>query len=927
MVTRCDCSRRNDEAQVHRATRVMVYLSLAQQAVPARQAAKQASANISKQLDDSDSDNAPANKVINKYGKKAARRKRALKSSGESEELRLGNLGNPPRGGHAPQSSPDKRIGLGKKPQLALDVAGNRSSESELTPITPSEYSGKSHTPPASSSNHSSQPLRPFPLLTGTDNGNSNGGNKRKRPEPRSRPKPWMNKALGDYVWVLIDNHSRVFNHEDKAALDKEYIWWPAKISRLSPGKGVHVTVVLYGQAPSKVENVKVGYPAEDNILPFENLAGMAQFQDPSYVTPSHHELLDVLTSPRKKAKRDRNALEQRWHIAVLELNAERESSQGNQTGPSFIRCAGADGGIRPPSTRASDEESLPDVGEGIWKASLTSIPTGTNNGHDAKSKRKDSLPGHTRRRRRHRPKAVPLLKEEEDDDCIKQLQAGVWNPSDEAIWPLTDDMLQIPGELIFAMGKGTDRNHWPARVLEYIPPRNPREKEGRYRIEYLDRTTKILKRSSFFTSEEDGFATCKLGQFESSYDEVGNDSETEEPPEHHSRSRAASPVSSYPPPSKEDFCELDIRTQFVYTKPILTAILNERYPPARERHDKFLKGGAARKSAVDSASFRGELDPRSVTELHKWLYRWCLRDETDNPGPTDSIQVQQSEHVADRTGIPHANQDGVKDQHTLQKEEADENQAHKDQGDSTTSSDSTPDLQGSQMDGASRSFATPAVNDIAGVVECWDQLPSSMDIVSSPRQLPDSDVSMVNMESVDYDSPLSPLSESTPTPVEGPEVNLHLMKGDTNSPLRDLTEGEQAVQLTLPASNINNEGETTLLLPRQHGCPAFEALRMVEKLDYCLNVLLPEAIIQLLLWRKGLRNTVELLPPEEEQRLHDEGIKLLQVTDWVFDVIRLRRARERYIDKKNNGALASSQTSERGGGRLRNVGRVSYVE
>ena len=94
---------------------------------------------------------------------------------------------------------------------------------------------------------------------------------------------------------------------------------------------------------------------------------------------------------------------------------------------------------------------------------------------------------------------------------------------------------------------------------------------------------------------------------------------------------------------------------------------------------------------------------------------------------------------------------------------------------------------------------------------------------------------------------------------------------------------------------------------------------------QYCLNVLLPEAVIQILLWRKGLRSTMEILSLSEEERMHDEGIKLLQVTDWVFDVMRLRRSRERNLEK-NNGVMSSSQKSERGGGRLRKVGRVNYL-
>ena len=93
------------------------------------------------------------------------------------------------------------------------------------------------------------------------------------------------------------------------------------------------------------------------------------------------------------------------------------------------------------------------------------------------------------------------------------------------------------------------------------------------------------------------------------------------------SQNRYPSPSPASPPPTKEAFSELDVRSQFAYTKSILVAILNEQYAPARRRHDQFLKGGLARKSAAESAAMRGEMDPRSVGELQRWLCEWCLRE------------------------------------------------------------------------------------------------------------------------------------------------------------------------------------------------------------------------------------------------------------------------------------------------------------
>ncbi|KAF6763803.1 hypothetical protein DFP72DRAFT_873418 [Ephemerocybe angulata] len=77
---------------------------------------------------------------------------------------------------------------------------------------------------------------------------------------------------------------------------------------------------------------------------------------------------------------------------------------------------------------------------------------------------------------------------------------------------------------------------------------------------------------------------------------------------------------------------------------------------------------------------------------------------------------------------------------------------------------------------------------------------------------------------------------------------------------------------------------------PRQTGAPEYEAITPLQRLDFCLNILLQEAIRQILLWRKGSRTKAELLSPEEEERLHKEGEKLLNERDWVQDVLRLRK-------------------------------------
>ena len=74
---------------------------------------------------------------------------------------------------------------------------------------------------------------------------------------------------------------------------------------------------------------------------------------------------------------------------------------------------------------------------------------------------------------------------------------------------------------------------------------------------------------------------------------------------------------------------------------------------------------------------------------------------------------------------------------------------------------------------------------------------------------------------------------------------------------------------------------------------------------QYCLNVLLPEAVLQILLWRSAERQSLELLDPDEESRLHEIGAHKAQATDWVRDVMRLRESQLRMRKKRSLAASA----------------------
>lgn len=59
---------------------------------------------------------------------------------------------------------------------------------------------------------------------------------------------------------------------------------------------------------------------------------------------------------------------------------------------------------------------------------------------------------------------------------------------------------------------------------------------------------------------------------------------------------------------------------------------------------------------------------------------------------------------------------------------------------------------------------------------------------------------------------------------------------------------------------------------------------------QYCTNVLLPEATLQLLLWRSGLRQSRELLSPSEEEELHSLAEEKSKEIDWVHQIVYAKR-------------------------------------
>ncbi|KAF9495826.1 hypothetical protein BDN71DRAFT_1589418 [Pleurotus eryngii] len=370
----------------------------------------------------------------------------------------------------------------------------------------------------------------------------------------------------------------------------------------------------------------------------------------------------------------------------------------------------------------------------------------------------------------------------------------------EEQFWepPEADPCIKIPGEPILAQTKKGDV-YWPAKVLDYIPPRKRNEKDGKYRVLFLDNAERCIHRARFYIAEDDKFGTCKLGQFTSQFNEVEADEDYVASPIHPTGHRPPSPVPTDPPPSDSEFYQLSIHEQLSYTKPILQAILMGTYAPAAERHNSFIAGGNARDIVMQNAAMRGDMDPKDVSELQNRLMEWCLRDERYARRMEDDAIVL------------------------------------------------TEPLQSDQ--------------DALELAPAQETLPSDTSIA-------------VDREA----SPAVTLTSTGPT--EPPSSQLSVVS-------------------TIETLHIEDPGKSLLDVvthtdpPRQRGCPQYEALSAREKIDYCLNVLLPESIIQIFLWKSGDRKSISLQSPEEEAALHTVGEEMRAKRDWVFDVMRLRDMHE----------------------------------
>ncbi|KAJ6531586.1 hypothetical protein DFH09DRAFT_1326350 [Mycena vulgaris] len=420
------------------------------------------------------------------------------------------------------------------------------------------------------------------------------------------------------------------------------------------------------------------------------------------------------------------------------------------------------------------------------------------------------------------------------------------WSP------PPPDESLLIPGELILAREKRARKEHWPARILAYIPPANAAT-QPYYHVQWIDNTENSIERDMFFTYEDEEFGTCFLGKYDSVFKDVAND-DANAPDARNTPDSRLSPDPLDPPPTGHAFADLGVQQQFVHAKPVLQAILRDEYPPARDAHKLFIGGGRGRNEVVKEAGQRGLMDPRDVDKFQECLLEWVMRktdkgarvEDTKEPG----VAVEE-EIAANVPDIPAAD---TKAELPVPIDEQ--------------ISDEDPALQ--------ETLCAPA-SPTATVLDEGASSPAPPPPSSSFS--PDSGVAMDETEEPDVERQPDPaLADDDDDDDKGKAF-------DTESTLSEASDVSDLVQREKP--------------PRQIGCPAYEGLSTVEKMDYCLNVLLPELLTQILLWRTGARTQVALLASEDEERLHKLGEEEKTRSDWVFDVQRLRMQKEREIKKE----------------------------
>ncbi|KAI0748451.1 hypothetical protein C8Q80DRAFT_1270854 [Daedaleopsis nitida] len=626
---------------------------------------------------------------------------------------------------------------------------------------------------------------------------------------------------IGSFVWVSIDLTGKLTDCGEDSGEDT--IWWPAKVELPKP----MMRVTLYGHPPGMDidRRLSISKPSASNIRPMM-LDGRIRFNESNY-RPARPEPLR--SSPRKKRKLE---LVHEWQEARdLMVRANEDGDEALLF--SFTRYAS-------PHTNGKDSP-------------------GQLNG-DTKGKAKAVTPGDF---------------EDFNMDSIKSGRR--WRA------PSANMMYELPGELVLAREGKTRTQYWPAKLLEYIKPENPSQKP-KYKVLFFDGTISDLEADWFWTTTDEQFATCKLGESTGNYgldydndnwDELDDAEDFSRPfaSENEATLRAPSPLPDLPPPQPSVFeYDFTIAEEFEWIKPVLAAVISNTYGPSRTRHEGFMRGGGIRQRILDSIPLRGSLNAKEKEELAFYVRCWARRrDRRHEMGlPVD--------YPADKMYAP------VSRRRARAAKLANEHESDLDSALTPTSDLSVGDTE---LVAPSETDAPPSSLGPTEFGTDEEEMAVRQDLLGHELSGPED---AINASPTD-EHPRA--AEDVPAQFDDPDAMV--------------TEDVKPI--------IANDHEAPRPPPRM----SFYDLDALEKLTYCNNVLLQEAILQLLLWRTGHRRALGLLPPEEEQRLHDIALKEGEKTNWVHDIIRLRQAAEKTMlpsskgKGKGKGNNAASAAGTRG--------------
>jgi hypothetical protein len=375
--------------------------------------------------------------------------------------------------------------------------------------------------------------------------------------------------------------------------------------------------VSMFGDFPSLSSTNRglctIFAPSSSNVQSINDDSGAKRFARATFrlTRPSAD---DDAAPPTKKPRLDDidiASIEARWESAVQ--NMDKASTLEQDGLPALLSSYATAGG----SFSDSLDDSDPDA------ANFRQLPKPTNS-----ASKKSKLTESTRKLKPQRSRAN--LKDDVNGGTPRH-----WSPCPP------DPTLQIPGELVLALAPKTGSAYWPAKILEHVPGR-----KEKYKVKFLDDEEHVITRDRFWTSEEEGFIRCTLGEWESAVKTIDDAESGDEDADDDANAEDPDDSTLPPPPPAEDFEDLSVRAQLAYVKPVLRAILIKEYAPAREKHEAFIRGGSGRVALLKSAGVRGGMDARFVKAVQKATCRWVLGDSGVKPERLDvgDVEIRSSE-------------------------------------------------------------------------------------------------------------------------------------------------------------------------------------------------------------------------------------------------------------------------------------------